>query len=109
MTHRIAAFVVASAIILTLWYLLRASGHDRGIRNVALVLIALLGLQFGLGISNVLLALPMWSRVLHLGTAATIWVFLVILSMTLARGANQEIVVSGTTSALSSDAGSGAD
>jgi heme A synthase len=94
MAHRIAAFVVAFAIILTLWYLLRASNRDRGIRTVAWTLIALLALQFGLGISNVLLALPMWSRILHLGTAATIWVFLVLLSVTLARGQNQEIALS---------------
>lgn len=94
MVHRIAAFVVAFAIILTLWYLLRASNRDRGIRTVAWTLIALLALQFGLGISNVLLALPMWSRILHLGTAATIWVFLVLLSVTLARGQNQEIALS---------------
>ncbi len=91
MVHRFSAFVVAFAIVLTLWHLLRASGRDRGIQTVAWTLIALLTLQFALGISNVLLALPMWSRVLHLGTAATIWVFLVILSVTLYRGANQTI------------------
>ncbi|MGD8586066.1 MAG: COX15/CtaA family protein [Chloroflexota bacterium] len=109
MTHRTAAFVVAFAVILTLWYLLRASGHDRGIQTAAWALIALLALQFGLGISNVLLALPMWSRVLHLGTAATIWVFLVILSVSLARGANQEIAVSGVASALAGKAESNSD
>jgi heme A synthase len=91
MLHRFSAFVVAFAIILTLWHLLRASGRDRGIQTAAWTLIGLLVLQFGLGVSNVLLALPMWSRVLHLGTAATIWVFLVILSVTLTRGANQDI------------------
>jgi cytochrome c oxidase assembly protein subunit 15 len=91
MVHRLSAFVVAFAIILTLWHLLRASGRDRGIQNVAWILIGLLALQFALGISNVLLALPMWSRVLHLGTAATIWVFLVILSTTLTRGADQAV------------------
>jgi cytochrome c oxidase assembly protein subunit 15 len=91
MVHRISAFVVAFAIILTLWHLLRASGRDRGIQTVSWILIGLLLLQFALGISNVLLALPMWSRVLHLGTAATIWVFLVILSVTLYRGGDQTI------------------
>ena len=100
MVHRFSAFVVAFAIVLTLWQLLRASGRDRGIQTVAWTLIALLALQFALGISNVLLALPMWSRVLHLGTAATIWVFLVILSVTLARGNNQDIASSLTSSAV---------
>ncbi len=91
MVHRFSAFIVAFAIVLTLWHLLRASGRDRGVQIVAWSLIALLALQFALGISNVLLALPMWSRVLHLGTAAMIWVFLVILAVTLTRGANQTI------------------
>ena len=91
MVHRLSAFVVALAIVLTLWQLLRASRRDRGIQTVTWILIALLVLQFALGISNVLLALPMWSRVLHLGTAATIWVFLVILSTTLTRGADQTV------------------
>jgi len=97
MVHRISAFVVAFAIILTVWHLFRASGRDRGIQKVSWSLVALLALQFALGISNVLLALPMWSRVLHLGTAATIWVFLVILSVTLVRGAKQDIVLSEST------------
>jgi heme A synthase len=96
MVHRFSAFIVAFTIILTLWQLLRASGRDRGIQKVAWSLIILLAIQFVLGISNVLLALPMWSRILHLGTAATIWVFLVILSVTLARGAKQDIALSGS-------------
>ena len=98
MVHRLSAFVVAFAIVLTLWHLLRASGRDRGIQLVSWILIGLLTLQFALGISNVLLALPMWSRVLHLGTAATIWIFLVILSTTLTRGADQTVTSTVTMS-----------
>jgi heme A synthase len=109
MTHRFAAFVVAFAVILTLWHLLRASGRDRGIQIAAWTLIALLSIQFGLGISNVLLALPRWSRVLHLGTAAMIWVFLVILSVSLTRGANQEIAVTESTSVITHQTAPGTD
>jgi heme A synthase len=109
MLHRISAFVVALAIIVTLWRLWRASGGDRGAKVAAWTLVGLLALQFGLGISNVLLALPMWSRILHLGTAATIWVFLVILSVTLARGSNQEIRLSLSASSVTSTAQVGAD
>jgi heme A synthase len=98
MVHPLSAFVVAFAIVLTLWHLLRASGRDRGIQLVSWILIGLLTLQFALGISNVLLALPMWSRVLHLGTAATIWIFLVILSTTLTRGADQTVTSTVTMS-----------
>jgi len=91
MVHRFAAFTVAFAIILTLYYLLRNSRHDSGLRRFAWLIIALLALQFLLGISNVLLSLPMWSRVLHLGTGATIWVVMVILSVTLIRGEHQAV------------------
>jgi heme A synthase len=98
LVHRFAAFTVAIAIALMLYFLLKESRRDQGLRRVTWLLLALLGLQFALGISNVLLALPMWSRVLHLGTGATIWVFMVILSVTLNRGENQQI-----NSALNSD------
>jgi heme A synthase len=91
MVHRFAAFTVAFATALVLWNLLKKSPHDRGLRRVSWTLIALFAFQFFLGISNVLLHLPMWSRVLHLGTGATIWVFMVILSVTLIRGDNQKI------------------
>lgn len=91
MVHRFAAFTVAFATALTLWYLLKKSRHDRGLQQVAWTLVALFAFQFFLGISNVLLHLPMWSRVLHLGTGATIWAFMLILSVTLIRGENQEI------------------
>lgn len=91
MVHRLAAFTVAFATALILWNLLKKSRHDRGLQRVAWTLLALFALQFFFGISNVLLNLPMWSRVLHLGTGATIWAFLVILSVTLIRGENQKI------------------
>ncbi len=90
--HRLAAFTVAFAIALMLYFLLKESRYDKGLRRVTWLLLALLGLQFAFGISNVLLALPMWSRVLHLGTGATIWVFMVILAVTLNRGENQQII-----------------
>jgi heme A synthase len=89
--HRFAAFTVAFAVALTLYFLLKDSRHDPGLRRVTWLLLALLALQFAFGISNVLLALPMWSRVLHLGTGATIWIFMVILAVTLNRGENQQI------------------
>lgn len=91
LVHRFAAFTVAFTIGLTLYYLLKESGSDSGIKRVAWILAALLALQFAFGISNVFLALPSWSRILHLGTGATIWALMVILSTTLIRGENQSI------------------
>jgi heme A synthase len=86
MTHRITAYTVAFTITLVLWHLLRAAKRDKGLRNFALALIGLLALQFGLGMANVWFAIPMWSRVLHLGTGATIWSVMVILTVMLYQG-----------------------
>ncbi len=78
MLHRYVAFGVAFlALVLVGWVMRR---HREGPpRRFALGLGLLLALQFGLGITNVLLRLPMWSRILHLTVAATFWAGLVIL------------------------------
>jgi heme A synthase len=76
--HRIAAFAVAALTIAIVVRLLGAS-RDPGIRRFAWILAGLLLLQFGLGISNVLFLLPMWSRVLHLTVGASFWSVMVIL------------------------------
>ena len=39
----------------------------------------MLAIQGGLGVANVLLRLPIWTRVLHLAVAATLWAGLVFL------------------------------
>lgn len=83
--HRFSAFTVAFAIVLTVWYVLRFARQKPSLRAIAYSLIALLIVQFGLGISNVLLALPMWSRVLHLGVGGSIWALMVILAVALNR------------------------
>ncbi|MCI0394614.1 MAG: COX15/CtaA family protein [Chloroflexi bacterium] len=83
MAHRLLAFVVAVAIGLVAWRLLRLGRAAAGLRGFGYGLAALVVVQFSLGISNVLLALPMWSRVLHLMTGGTIWVLMVILAMCL--------------------------
>lgn len=83
MTHRYSAYVVASIVILILWHLVKEAGNEPVLRRFALVLASLIALQMSLGIVNVLFAIPMWSRILHLGTAATIWVVMVMLWVTL--------------------------
>ena len=78
MLHRYAAFSVALlTLVLVVW--LAARGRDRRLRGYAFGVGGLLVVQFGLGISNVLLRLPMWSRVLHLAVAASFWVSLAML------------------------------
>jgi heme A synthase len=83
MTHRYTALVVAFTICLVTWFLLTRSQGDPDLRRFAGGLVALIVIQLGLGVANVLFALPMWSRILHLGTAGTIWVTLVMLRVAL--------------------------
>jgi heme A synthase len=78
---------VALTACVTLWRLVRAARQEPGFRATALALTALIAVQFGLGISNVLLRLPMWSRGLHLLVAAMLWTGLVMLGVVVKRGA----------------------
>ena len=78
MLHRFTAYSVALlAGVLVIWLL--AGQKDRGLKRYAVVVGLLLLAQLGLGVSNVLLRLPMWSRVLHLAVAAIFWASLVVL------------------------------
>lgn len=86
MTHRYAAIAVAVLMTIVLWQLIKVAGDDVGLRRFAIALAALLSLQITLGVVNVLDTLPMWSRVLHLGTGGTIWAAMVMLWATLSRG-----------------------
>jgi heme A synthase len=87
MFHRFMAFGVALTACVTLWRLVRAAQREAGFRAAALALTALIAVQFALGISNVLLRLPMWSRSLHLLVAAVLWSGLVMLWVVVKRGA----------------------
>ena len=83
MLHRFTAFGVALTACLTLWRLARAGREARGFRAAAFVLTTLIVVQFGLGIGNVLLRLPPWSRTAHLAVAALLWAGLVMLGVVL--------------------------
>jgi heme A synthase len=85
LVHRIVAVTVAFFIGLILWRLTRQLPDDIVLRRLAISIAVLLLVQFGLGIVNVFLALPIWSRVLHLGVGASIWALMVILAVVLYR------------------------
>lgn len=92
MFHRFTAFatVLISAVIL--WRLWQVSASIKPLRLAALILACLLILQFALGISNILLRLPMWSSILHLVVAALIWtgwIMLVTIILGARRGDNR--------------------
>jgi cytochrome c oxidase assembly protein subunit 15 len=83
--HRFSAFTVAGIVVAVLVYLLRYGRSHGLLRRLSAVLGLLLLAQFVLGISNVLLALPMWSRILHLATGASIWAVMTLLAVALYR------------------------
>ncbi len=81
MLHRIVALSVILVVTYLVYCLLRYGRTEKSLLNLSYALIALFVIQIGLGISNVLLSLPLWSRILHLGAATTIWAVLVILAV----------------------------
>jgi heme A synthase len=83
MVHRYAALIVVAAVLFWVWRLLRDGRQESSLRRYAYLLLTLLVVQVALGISNVLLALPLWSRILHLTVGGAIWVMAVILAVVL--------------------------
>jgi heme A synthase len=81
MVHRIIALVVILISCYIVWILLQKGAAEVALRSISFGLIALFAIQVGLGISNIYLALPLWSRILHLGVATTIWAILVMLAV----------------------------
>jgi heme A synthase len=79
MLHRLLAFAVAFLAGFALWRLARAAQNESGFRNSAWLLGAIILAQIALGVANVLLRLPPWSRTLHLLTAGLLWTGLVLL------------------------------
>jgi heme a synthase len=69
LVHRIGAVVVAIAALLLLWRVWSLP-VGRLVKRLALLVVALVGLQWALGIGNVLLSLPLPVAVAHNGGAA---------------------------------------
>jgi cytochrome c oxidase assembly protein subunit 15 len=79
-----ASAIVAAAFVL--WLVVRARRADRdaddapSYKAAVNLVLALLGLQFALGVADVLLLAPTWMQVLHLLGADLYWVALVVLA-----------------------------
>jgi len=82
MLHRVLALAVA---VLAAGIIVQAWRRAPELRRFAQLLLGLLLVQLGLGVGNVLLRLPLWTRVLHLTVAAAWWAAAVILWATIAR------------------------
>jgi heme a synthase len=61
------------------WLLMRSFGRSPE-RKLALLVLALLVLQFGLGLADVTLLAPVWMQILHLLGADLLWIALVLLA-----------------------------
>ena len=81
MAHRIIALTVIVAVSYVLIRIRQAERNEKILANISYSLVILFVIQVGLGISNIWLSLPLWSRILHLGVATSIWAVLVILAI----------------------------
>ena len=86
MIHRFTALIVSITIVIVVWYIIKNAKNDRIFQGLANLLLALLVTQIGLGIINIYLDLPMWSRVLHLGVASSMWAVMVIIAVSFNLG-----------------------
>ena len=81
MAHRVIALSVILAVSYVLIRIHRTERNEKILANLTCSLVFLFVVQVGLGISNIWLSLPLWSRILHLGVATSIWAILVILAV----------------------------
>ncbi|MDP9038696.1 MAG: COX15/CtaA family protein [Acidobacteriota bacterium] len=77
LVHPLSAAVAAGFVG---WLVLRSRAAGTGMSGVAKAVVPLLGLQFLLGIADVLLLAPAWMQILHLLGADLFWVALVVLA-----------------------------
>ncbi len=79
--HMLHRFMALAVLILSGWIIgsLLSGSRQPALRRYTYALAIVLALQAALGVANVVLLLPMWSRVLHLTLAAVFWSGVVIL------------------------------
>jgi len=73
--HPISAVIAAAFVF---WVVVQAKRH--GYAGLGKIVFLLLGIQFGLGLLDVLLLAPTWMQIVHLLGADLYWIALVMLS-----------------------------
>ena len=91
--HRHSAFV-AAAMLLSIAYVLANVYVNLEIRYFGHSIFVLLITQIVLGAANILLRIPMWSRILHLAVGVSLWVCVEMLWMILTIGRSQQFKIS---------------
>lgn len=84
MSHRVGALVTAAWLLFVGAYFIRGTGGPAA-RGVAMALLALLALQLGLGITNIVAALPLGVAVAHNAAGALLLLSVVTLNHVLNR------------------------
>ena len=87
--HPVSAVVAAACV---LWLLRRRWARPDWVGRLARVVFGLLGMQFVLGVADVLLLAPVWLQLVHLAGADVYWVALVALSAGVLRERHQTFV-----------------
>ena len=85
--HPLSAFIAAAFVI---WLVVRARRAD-AVRDTTLVL-SLLGLQFVLGVADVILLAPTWMQIVHLLGADLYWIALTLLAAKIVWPTRQTIL-----------------
>jgi cytochrome c oxidase assembly protein subunit 15 len=80
LVHPASALVAAVFVIWLVGRARRSDGQEARIARLANLVLILLGVQFALGIDDVLLLAPAWMQLLHLLGADLYWVALVLLA-----------------------------
>ena len=80
LVHPLSALIAAGFVLWLVIRARRAAPYESALRNLSRLLLALLALQFALGIADVLLLAPAWMQLLHLLGADLYWVALVLLA-----------------------------
>lgn len=83
-THRVGAVVVSFFMLFLILQLYRNHG-DTPLKNLTHIILTLLVIQVGLGISNVIWSLPLWVAVAHNGFGAFLLLSLVTLNYRLRK------------------------
>jgi cytochrome c oxidase assembly protein subunit 15 len=80
LTHRVGALLVTLSLLSLAWQLQRA-----GLKGMAMLLVAVLTVQIGLGISNVLFHLPLLTAVAHSAGGAALMLSMVMINYRVCR------------------------
>jgi heme A synthase len=86
--HPLVAFLVAVLLMANVHLAFRRPVGE-GTRRLALLALAFFLVQFGLGITNLLLLAPVWLQILHLAAADLLWISTVLFASSMIRALQQ--------------------